>query len=88
MATATVTSKGQITIPKKIRDALGVVPGDRVVFERRAAGEVVVTGRKSLTIDDLYGMLPNNGVHLSIGDIDEAIGEALAEDDDRIRGQR
>lgn len=29
---AKVTSKGQITIPKKVRDALGISPGDQVVF--------------------------------------------------------
>jgi AbrB family looped-hinge helix DNA binding protein len=32
MATATLTSKGQITIPKEVRDALGVGTGDRVEF--------------------------------------------------------
>lgn len=29
---ATVTSKGQITIPKEVRDALGIVEGDHLVF--------------------------------------------------------
>lgn len=36
---ASLTSKGQITVPKAVRDALGLRPGDRVVFrveERRA----------------------------------------------------
>ena len=32
MATATVTSKGQITLPKSVRDELGVDAGDQVVF--------------------------------------------------------
>lgn len=39
---ATLTSKGQITIPKSIRQALGVDSGDKVAFDIRA-GEVVVT---------------------------------------------
>ena len=30
---ARVTSKGQLTVPKSVRDALGVVPGDDLVFE-------------------------------------------------------
>ena len=44
MAT-TLTSKGQVTIPKKVRDALKIVPGSAVEFAVNAQGEVVV--RKS-----------------------------------------
>jgi antitoxin PrlF len=39
---ATLTSKGQITLPKAIRQALGVVTGGKVAFELRG-GEVIVT---------------------------------------------
>ena len=39
---ATVTSKGQITLPKPIRQALGVTIGGKVAFDLRQ-GEVVVT---------------------------------------------
>ena len=42
MPTATVTSKGQITIPKRVRDALHVKPGDRVDFVIEDGGRVVV----------------------------------------------
>jgi antitoxin PrlF len=35
MITAKVTSKGQVTIPKKIRDRLGVNPGEAVGFEEK-----------------------------------------------------
>ena len=31
-AAATVTSKGQVTVPKAVRDALGIRAGDRLVF--------------------------------------------------------
>lgn len=44
MAT-TVTSKGQVTIPKQVRDAMGIRPGTRVVFDVNGAGEIVL--RKS-----------------------------------------
>ena len=40
---ATVTTKGQVTIPKPVRDFLGIVPGTRVDFQRAADGTVVLT---------------------------------------------
>ena len=40
-ATAKITSKGQITVPKEIRRTLGVKEGDRVVFEQ-SGDEIVV----------------------------------------------
>lgn len=33
-----VTTKGQVTIPKAIREALGIEPGDEVTFERTDSG--------------------------------------------------
>lgn len=46
---AKVTSKGQITIPIKIRRALGVKPGDKVVFEQKGDRiSVRTTDRKSV----------------------------------------
>jgi len=38
----TVTSKGQVTIPKKVRELLGIEPGSAVDFELTSAGEVVL----------------------------------------------
>jgi AbrB family looped-hinge helix DNA binding protein len=71
--TATVTAKGQITIPKAVRDALGVKPGSKVDFRRNADGhvEIVKQGAKpqsrfqklrgsagpGLTTDELMAML-------------------------------
>lgn len=46
--TTTLTSKGQVTIPKKVRDALHLQPGNAVEFAVNASGEVVLrkAGRK------------------------------------------
>lgn len=41
MAT-TVTSKGQVTIPKPVRDMLGIEPGSKVEFRRAADGSIVI----------------------------------------------
>lgn len=41
MAT-TVTSKGQVTIPKPVRDRLGIKPGDAIDFELMPDGRVAL----------------------------------------------
>jgi antitoxin PrlF len=46
MAT-TLTSKGQVTIPKRIRDAMRLLPGAAVEFSVNAAGEVVLHPAKA-----------------------------------------
>lgn len=48
MAT-TVTSKGQVTIPKRVRDMLGIVPGSAVNFEVTFDGHVVVSKADDLS---------------------------------------
>ncbi len=39
---STITVKGQVTVPKPIRDALGLVPGSRVDFDLDDKGQVVL----------------------------------------------
>jgi antitoxin PrlF len=45
----TITRKGQVTIPKHIRDSLRLAPGSRLVFDVNAEGELVL--RKSRQTD-------------------------------------
>ena len=40
--TTKVTSKGQVTIPKPVRDLLGIGPGSEVRFRRAADGSIVI----------------------------------------------
>lgn len=40
--TSTLTSKGQVTVPKKYRDYLGLQPGAKVEFALGQSGEVIV----------------------------------------------
>ena len=51
-----VTSKGQVTIPKHIRDSLSLKPGTSVVFDVNVAGEVVLRkeGRKATRRSDRF----------------------------------
>ncbi|HYR66316.1 MAG TPA: AbrB/MazE/SpoVT family DNA-binding domain-containing protein [Reyranella sp.] len=39
---ATVTSKGQVTIPKQVRDLLGIGPGSVIDFKRGEDGRIVL----------------------------------------------
>jgi antitoxin PrlF len=56
MSEATVTSKGQVTIPADIRKALGLTAGERVVFTQLDDGTTVMRTKKR-SILDLKGML-------------------------------
>ncbi len=56
MSEATVTSKGQITIPADIRRAMRLSAGERVVFTRFSDGTTVMRA-KTRSILDLKGML-------------------------------
>jgi AbrB family looped-hinge helix DNA binding protein len=38
----TMTSKGQVTVPKRLREALGLKPGSEVVFEYQGDGKAVI----------------------------------------------
>lgn len=54
MPLATLTSKGQLTIPKEIRDHLNVDSGDKLEFIINADGSVSIAA-KTLDIDDIFG---------------------------------
>ncbi|MGD0155053.1 MAG: AbrB/MazE/SpoVT family DNA-binding domain-containing protein [Terracidiphilus sp.] len=78
MPIAKVTSKGQITIPAEIRKALKVVPGTRIDFYQDSEGRFVlapITG----SIRDLEGCAPKLDHVPTIEEMNEAIGDAIAE---------
>lgn len=56
MTVATLTSQGQLTLPKAIRDLLGLKPGDRVAFRVREDHTVVVEP-ETLDLRSLRGAL-------------------------------
>lgn len=72
MATATLTTKGQITIPVEVRAALGVGTGDRVEFVEVAAGryELIAATRSVTALKGMFGK-PRKAV--SIDDMNTAI---------------
>lgn len=57
MASTTLTSKGQVTIPKEIRERLGLRAGDRLVFAFDAEGNLVVRREGPTDLDEVQGAL-------------------------------
>ncbi len=57
MTTATLTSKGQMTLPKSVRERSGLCAGDRVQVEVDERRGVAVLTPLSSRVADLYGML-------------------------------
>lgn len=75
MVTATITSKGQITIPKAVRSSLRLHAGDRVAFVLHGNSEAVL---KPITrsVDEVGGMLHQKGMAArSVDDMNDAIAE-------------
>ncbi len=72
MAAATLTSKGQLTLPKDVRTALGVGPGDRVDFIRMEDGNFAVVPAV-LPVKRLKGLIGKPKKPLSLDDMDKAI---------------
>jgi AbrB family looped-hinge helix DNA binding protein len=56
MSEATVTSKGQVTIPAEIRKAMGLSAGERVVFTQLDDGTTVFRAKRR-SITELRGLL-------------------------------
>jgi AbrB family looped-hinge helix DNA binding protein len=72
MPSAIVTSKGQITVPKEVREALGVRTGDRLEFVETSKGvyEVVAASRD---VRELKGMIPRPRKPVSVEDMRRAV---------------
>ncbi len=72
MASSTITSKGQTTIPKSIRDRLGLKAGDRIEFLIED-GDRVVMIPATLSLADLAGCLPAPKRPVTLEEMDRAI---------------
>lgn len=83
---STLSSKGQVTLPKEVRERLGLKPSDMVVFTEDEQGRVVLTTALR-QLDELHGMLKHLAKDrpVSIEEMDEAIGEAILERHNRSR---
>ena len=78
MPTATMTSKGQITIPSELRKALGLDSGDKIDFYEVEKGQFRMIPRTA-SIRDLEGCIPKLDYVPTIEEMNEAILDAGAE---------
>ncbi len=75
MIAATLTSKGQITIPKTVRQSLHLQAGDRIAFVLHGENEFSI---KAITrsVDDVFGMLHQKGMRTrSVDEMNVAIAK-------------
>lgn len=78
MDTATVTSKGQITIPAAVRERLGLRRGDRLTFHIRPDGVVELAPVRVDLLSLCETMVPEvQGITLE--DMEEAIGHGATD---------
>ena len=77
MPSATLTSKGQITLPKLIRERLGLTTGDRVAFRERPDGSVVLEP-ETVDLASLRGRIRPSVCGVSIDDMSAGVKRAIA----------
>jgi antitoxin PrlF len=75
---ATVTDKGQVTIPKEVRGRLKLRPRGKVEFAIEESGRVVMSA-KQYSILDLVGILPKPKRTVTLEEMDEAIKQGAVD---------
>ena len=78
MPSATITSKGQVTIPQEIRKALGLETGDKVFFRLTESG-VVEMQPETLDLMSLCGSLKPRVRGVTLKDMERAIEEGATQ---------
>ena len=75
MTLATLTSKGQVTIPKTVRDSLKIRSGDKIEFVVTESGEALIRPL-TMHVDDVFGKLHiADRRPVSVEDMSDAIRE-------------
>ena len=74
---ATITSKGQVTVPKKVREQLHLSPGDKIEFLVEENGTVRVVP-VTAKVTQLKGMVPKPRRVVSVEEMDKAVARGAA----------
>lgn len=77
MAVASITSKGQVTIPKDVRERLNLRMGDKLDFQIAEDGSIRIRPMSN-RVDDVFGILHDlNGQAFSIREIKQRMRSSL-----------
>ncbi len=83
-AFSTITSKGQVTIPKEVRKKMNLKAGDLIAFVTTQKGTLIIP--RNRPAESLFDMLAEYAIPgTSLTDYDDAIGEAIA---NHVEGKR
>lgn len=76
---ATVSRQGQVTLPKELRERLGLRAGGKLRFTLEEDGRVVASAREGPSILDFVGSLPKRTRPVTLEEMDEAIEQGAVE---------
>ena len=76
MIESSITKKGQTTLPKPVREALGVQAGDRVRYVISNGAVRILAVRP---ISRLFGMLQHNGPAVTVEEMEQSIADGACE---------
>ncbi|GAA3554075.1 AbrB/MazE/SpoVT family DNA-binding domain-containing protein [Microlunatus spumicola] len=78
MPTATMTTKGQLTVPAEVRERLGLRAGSRVSFVPTEDGTYELRVERG-SVRDLAGLFPWDGPPKTLEEMDDAVAAGAAE---------
>jgi AbrB family looped-hinge helix DNA binding protein len=82
MTTVTLTSKGQLTLPRPLRDALGLAPGAKLQASIDRQGRLVLVPSK-YEPEELFLNRPKVNRCQSLEQMEQTIAAAIGNSDDR-----
>lgn len=87
METTKLSTKGQLVLPKAIRDSLAWKAGTELTVEETTGGVLLRPKRRvpRKTLDEVFGMLKWKGKPATLKDMDDAIAKAVIERYERSR---
>ena len=79
MAIATITSKGQVTLPKEVRKLLRLETGEKIDFRVDQASRTAILVPLNKIVDDVFGVLGTKGKRkaVTVEEMDKAIKKKL-----------